>query len=116
MPVTLVSTGVQFPDNTIQTTAASGGVPSSYSAVGSIAFAQTTSTFTGITTAGTTFAGSSLRYVNLFHNGSAAAGVIGDFYGGPNSDGLLAVGTWRQLSGGDRNGASQWSGIFQRIS
>jgi len=116
MAVSLVSTGIQFPDSTIQTTAASGGVPASYSAVGSLAFAQPTSSYTGTTYVGDTFAGTALRYANLAHNGSASASVIGDFSGGPGSDGKLTVGTWRQLSGGNRSSFSDWTGLFQRIS
>ena len=71
MSVTLESTGVRFPDNSIQTTAASGGgATTGLNEVGSYAFVYITTSST--VTPGGTVSGSSLYYAGSSDNTNAS--------------------------------------------
>lgn len=117
MAVTLTSTGIQFPDATIQTTAASGGASTDFDGVGSYAMAYygaSTSVITtnrvGILTRGSTIAGSSLRVSSLTTtNSSTATTTSGSHSLGttiqsgsssfPTTGTTTLSGTWRLMGG-----------------
>lgn len=123
MSVSLVSTGIKFPDSTIQTTAASGGVTSvatgtgltggtittsgtislvtTVGAVGTYAFMRLTGTQV-TTNPGNTTAGSNLRYCNAL---TANASTV-------------PSGTW-QCNGyvtDQCSGSNQWATLWIRIA
>lgn len=98
MSVTLISTGIQFPDATVQTTAASGGLNGTYNAVGSIIMAFNLLNLSDYA-ANATIAGSNLRPAGIALSGYSL------YNSTSGSDGFSTIvyynsalsGTWRCL-------------------
>jgi hypothetical protein len=122
MPVSLISTGVQFPDNSIQTTAAStpttaqvltATAGAAVGDVGTYAYLRPNNTTTY--SAGNTLAGSSLRYQ------SSPSRNLGGAFISSTTDGGTPSGTWRcmgnrQGSDSDGNPSSEPATLWLRIS
>jgi hypothetical protein len=124
MAVTLVSTGVQFPDNSIQTTAATGGVTSLNGQTGAI---TNTSLYAigsyvmGCAASATTYAVNSTLAGSSLYATSNNGGYTFPAYGGTWNDGsgqtLVNTGTWRCVSPVAANGVVLvYAGLWVRIS
>jgi hypothetical protein len=111
MPTSLVSTGVQFPDSTIQTTAAGAVTTAAVGtataglaagAVGSYAFLSTAINFVAVT-AGTNYAGSGLYYSALAVQANDSAGwattggAVNQQIANGGFRGSAVSGTWKAL-------------------
>lgn len=98
MATSLVQTGVKFPDNSIQTTAATAA-STTYGAVGTYIIATAVNA-TGRVAPNSTVAGSNLReWTTLFYSGLnqyRAANASAPFSIGGYGGGVLS-GTWRSL-------------------
>lgn len=128
MPITVGGTTITFNDGTIQSTA--GGSPTTaqvltatagatFGAVGT--YAALMNTANSNISAGSTIAGSSLRYDTGTGGLGNSAGSSSNNYNTSGAGGTALSGTWRKMSHGSLYipscGFYQWStGVFLRIS